>query len=78
MKIWKRTGIKPQVTAYPQKTRGGRGGRAQRAGRLRRMARAAAAGANAAIGRGGAREETVGDIVIETGRGILNRFRRNR
>jgi hypothetical protein len=42
------------------------------------MARAAAAGANAAIGRGGAREETVGDIVIETGRGILNRFRRNR
>lgn len=78
MKIWNRTGIKPQVTGYPQKSRGGRGGRAQRGGRLRRAARAAAAGANAALGRGGAREETVGDVIREAGRSLRNRFRRAR
>ena len=78
MKIRNRNGIKPQVTAYPQKSRGGRGGRAQRGGRLRRAARAAAAGAGAALGRGGAREETVGDVLREAGRSVLNRFRRNR
>jgi len=78
MKIRNRTGIKPQVTAYPQKRRGGRGGRASRGGRLRRAARAAAAGANAALGRGGAREETVGDVIREAGRAIRNRFGRRR
>lgn len=78
MKIRNRNGIKPQVTAYPQKTRGGRGGRGQRGGRFRRAARAAAAGANAALGRGDAREETVGDVIREAGRAIRNRFGRRR
>lgn len=55
-----------------------RGARAARAGRLRRATGAAAQSFGRVFGRGGPQTETVGDVVREGARALINRFRRRR
>jgi hypothetical protein len=55
-----------------------RGARAARAGRLRRATGAAANTFGRVFGRGDVQTETVGDVLREGGRALVNRFRRRR